>query len=31
MNDYTYSVRIDEIAYEKEAGTEEVIDGTHYY
>ena len=31
VNDYTYSVRIDEIAYEKEAGTEEVIDGTHYY
>lgn len=31
VNDYTYSVRIDEIAYEKEAGTEKVIDGTHYY
>lgn len=30
VNDYTYSVRIDEIAYEKEAGTEEVIDGTQY-
>ena len=30
VNDYTWSVRIDEIAYEKEAGTEEVIDGTQY-
>lgn len=30
VNDYTYSVRIDEITYEKEAGTEEVIDGTQY-
>ena len=30
VNDYTYSVRIDEIAYEKEAGTDEVIDGTQY-
>ena len=31
VDDYTYSVRIDEIAYEKEAGTDEVIGGTHYY
>ena len=30
VNDYTWSVRIGEIAYEKEAGTEEVIDGTQY-
>ena len=30
VNDYTYSVRIDRIEYEKEAGTEEVIDGTQY-
>ena len=30
VNDYTYSVRIAGIAYEKEAGTEEVIDGTQY-
>ena len=31
VNDYTYSVRIDEIAYEKEAGTDEVVGVTHYY
>ena len=31
VNDYTYSVRIDEITYEKEAGTDEVIGVTHYY
>ena len=31
VDDYTYSLRIDHIEYEKEAGTEEVIDGTHYY
>ena len=30
VNDYTYSVRIAGITYEKEAGTEEVIDGTQY-
>ena len=30
VNDYTWSVRIGEIAYEKEAGTEEVIDGTQF-
>ena len=30
VNDYTYSMRIDHIEYEKEAGTEEVIDGTQY-
>ena len=31
VNDYTYSVRIDEITYEKEAGTDEVVGVTHYY
>ena len=31
VNDYTYSVRIDEITYEKEAGTDEAVGGTHYY
>ena len=31
VNDYTYSVRIDEIAYEKEAGTDEVVGVTHSY
>lgn len=30
-NDYTYSMGIAEISYEKEAGTEEVIDGIQYY
>ena len=30
VDDYTYSMRIDHIEYEKEAGTEEVIDGTQY-
>ena len=30
VDDYTYSLRIDHIEYEKEAGTEEVIDGTQY-
>ena len=31
VNDYTYSMGIAEISYEKEAGTEEVIDGIQYY
>ena len=31
VDEYTYSVRIDEIAYEKEAGTDEVVGVTHYY
>ena len=30
VNDYTYVVRIEELNYEKEAGTEEIIDGTRY-
>ena len=30
VNDYTWSMRIAHIAYEQEAGTEEVIDGTQY-
>ena len=30
VNTYTYSVKIAEIAYEKEAGTEEIIDGIRY-
>ena len=30
VNDYTYAVRIEELNYEKEAGTEEIIDGTRY-
>lgn len=31
VNDYTYSVRIAEISYEHEAGTDEIADGFHYY
>ena len=31
VNDYTYSVRIDRIEYEQEAGTDEIIGDTHYY
>ncbi len=31
VNDYTYSMGIAGISYEKEAGTEEVIDGIQYY
>lgn len=30
MNDYTYSMQIEEISYAKELGTEEIIDGTLY-
>lgn len=30
VNDYTYAARIEELNYEKEAGTEEIIDGTRY-
>lgn len=30
VNDYTYAVRIEELNYEKEPGTEEIIDGTRY-
>lgn len=30
VNEYTYSVRIGELTYEKEAGTEEIIDGVRY-
>lgn len=30
VNDYTYSMRIEEISYAKELGTEEIIDGTLY-
>lgn len=30
VNDYTWSMQIDTITYEKEAGTEEIIDGVRY-
>lgn len=30
VNDYTYSVRLDALTYEKTAGTEEIIDGKRY-